>query len=82
MTSVSVAGGAVTDDQVTYFKSKSKKARTSSPSLTKQSSSSYQQLFMLKMSGLYYRCSTRNIHFGSNVLHYCRNSHELAINKP
>ena len=44
MTSVSVAGDAVTDDQATYSKSKSKKARTSSPSLMKQSSStcSYQ----------------------------------------
>ena len=82
MTSVSVAGDVVNDDQTTYSKSKSKTARTSSPYLTKQSSSSYQQLFMLKMSGLYYRCSTRNIHFGSDALHYCRNSHELAINKP
>ena len=54
-TSVSVAGDVVNEDQATYSKSNSKKAESSSPPLTKQSSasSSYQQLFLCSKYQVY-----------------------------
>ena len=52
-TSVSVADEVVNGDQATNSKSTSKKVRASYPPLTKQSCSSYQQLFLCSKYQVY-----------------------------